>query len=63
MKKVMFNGVSPMGTLRPRRMWSPGDTLDVADDVAKELLGEPGFVLLKEPTLKKPVKPKKRQEG
>ena len=45
----MFNGVSPRGTLRPRRMWRPGEELDVADDVAEELLGEPGFVLLKRP--------------
>jgi len=49
MRKVMFNGVSPKGTLRPRRLWSPGEVLNVADDVAVELLGEPGFMLLKEP--------------
>jgi hypothetical protein len=59
-KKVMFNGVSPKGTLRPRRLWSPGDALDVADDVAGELLGETGFVLLKEPDK---VKPRKRRGG
>jgi hypothetical protein len=58
MKKIMFNGVSPKGTLRPRRMWSPGEALNVADDVAEELLGEAGFMLLKEPG-----KPRKRQEG
>jgi len=56
MRKVMFNGVSPKGTLRPRRLWSPGDVLNVADDVAVELLGEPGFMLLKEPERARPRK-------
>ena len=60
MKKVMFNGLNPRGTLRPRRMWRPGDALDVADDVAEELLGEPGFMLLKEPVK---AKPRKRKGG
>lgn len=50
MKKVWFSGVSPKGTLRPRRMWTPGDILEVADDVAEELIREPGFILLKEKT-------------
>jgi len=61
MKKVMFNGVSPRGTLKPRRMWTPGDILDVADDVSEALLREPGFVLLKEPMLKEPVLKKLRK--
>lgn len=54
MKKVMFNGVSPRGTLRPRRMWTPGDILDVADDVSEELLREPGFLLVKTELKAKP---------
>jgi len=56
MKRIMFNGVNPKGTLRPRRMWNPGDVLDVADDVAEELLGEPGFMLLKPEKTRKPRK-------
>ena len=60
MRKIMFNGVSPRGTLRPRKMWSPGEALEVADDVAEELLGEPGFVLLKKAT---PRRSRNRQEG
>jgi len=59
MKRIMFSGVNPKGTLRPRRMWSPGDVLEVADDVAEELLGEPGFMLLKP---EKPKKSKKAEE-
>ena len=57
MKKVWFNDVSPKGTLRPRRMWAPGDILEVADDVAEELIRETGFMLLKE----KPKQPKKAE--
>ena len=59
MKRIMFNGVNPKGTLRPRRMWAPGDILEVADDVAEELLREPGFMLLKP---EKPRKPGKAEE-
>ena len=55
MKKVWFSGLNPKGTLRPRRMWTPGDILEVNDDVAEELVREPGFMLLKE----KPKQPKK----
>ena len=58
MKKVWFNGVSPKGTFRPRRMWNPGDILEVADDTAEKLLREPGFSLLKE----EPKNPKKKTE-
>jgi len=47
MKKVWFNGVNPKGTLRPRRMWTSGDVLEVSDDAAKELIREPGFMLVK----------------
>ena len=59
MKKIWFNGLNPKGTLRPRRMWNPGDILLVADDVAEELLKEPGFMLLKE----KPKKPRKSKKA
>ena len=47
MKKVKFTGVRPMGTIRPRRMWRPGDVLNVENDVAKELTRTPGFTLVK----------------
>ena len=56
MKKIWFNGLNPKGTLRPRRIWNPGDVLEVADDVAEELLKEPGFILLKPEKPKKAVK-------
>ena len=57
MKKVWFKGVNPKGTMRPRRMWTPGDILEVEDRVAEELLGETGFMLLKD----KPKQSKKAE--
>jgi len=48
MRKVKFNGVRRVGTLRPRRMWIPGEVLDVEDGVAEELVGQPGFTLVEE---------------
>jgi len=46
MRKVRFSGVRRVGTLRPRRMWSPGEVLEVKDDVAEELKDLPGFTVL-----------------
>ena len=43
MKKVKFSGLRPRGTLSPRRLWRPGDTVQLEDDVAEALLREPGF--------------------
>jgi hypothetical protein len=47
MKKVKYTGVRPQGTLKPRRMWSPGEVLEVENEVAEELVGAPGFELVK----------------
>lgn len=47
MKKVKYTGVRPQGTLRPRRMWSPGEVLEVENEVAKDLVEAPGFELVK----------------
>lgn len=47
MKKIKFNGVGRVGTLRPRRVWSPGEVLKVEDEVARELAGQSGFSIVK----------------
>jgi len=46
-KKVKYTGVRRMGTMRPRRMWTPGEILEVEDEVAEELTGSPWFTLVK----------------
>jgi hypothetical protein len=48
MKKIRFNGLRPKGTLRPRRMWTPGEVLEVEDEVAGELLWETDFTQIEE---------------
>jgi len=53
MRRVMFTGFRRVGTLRPRRLWSPGEALDVEDDVAEELGSHPDFKVLKKPSKKK----------
>lgn len=50
---VRYEGVSPKGTLTPRRMWRPGDKSDVSPDVAEELLKESGFVKVRSRKKKK----------
>ena len=52
MRRVRYNGLRPMGTLRPRRMWSPGEVLEVDDDVAEELARENDFELVSKPVLR-----------
>ena len=47
MKRVKFTGVRPQGTLRPRRMWSPGEVLEVENEVARVLVEAPGFEMVK----------------
>jgi hypothetical protein len=47
MKKVKYTGVRRQGTLRPRRMWSPGEVLEVENEVAKDLVKAPGFEVVK----------------
>ena len=53
MRRVRFTGIRRVGTLRPRRMWSPGEVLEVEDDVAEELNRLPGFEMLRRPPQKK----------
>ncbi|MHA1227847.1 MAG: hypothetical protein ACTSPV_13960 [Candidatus Hodarchaeales archaeon] len=48
MRKVKFNGARRVGTLRPRRMWTPGEILEVEDGIAEELTGQPNFILVEE---------------
>ena len=60
--KVRFNGIRRLGTLRPRRMWSPGEELEVEDDVAEELADQPGFTILRRPPKKRAPKRSKVQE-
>ena len=55
MKKVKYTGVRPQGTLKPRRMWSPGEVLEVEDEVAKDLVEAPGFELVKTRRTRKKV--------
>jgi hypothetical protein len=63
MRRVKFTGISRVGTLRPRRMWSPGEVLEVEDDVAEELNRQPGFEMLRRPpTRKKVEEPEKKEE-
>ena len=63
MKKVRFTGIRRVGTLRPRRMWSPGEVLEVEDDVAEELNRLPGFEMLRRPpTKRKAEEPEKKEE-
>jgi len=43
MKKVKFGGLMPKGTLNPRRLWRPGEAVEVEDDIAEALLRDPEF--------------------
>jgi len=61
MRKVRFTGIRRVGTLRPRRMWSPGEVLEVEDDVAEELNRLPGFEMLRRPPTKA-EEPEKKEE-
>ena len=47
--KVKYTGVRPKGTLRPRRMWSPGEVLELEDGLAEDLAGERDFEILRKP--------------
>jgi len=58
MRRVKFTGVRPRGTLRPRRMWLPGEVVKVENDVARELLESPGF----ESAGRRRAKPRKGEE-
>ena len=45
--KIRFKGLRPIGTLHPRRLWRPGEIVEVDDDIGKELLKIPGFEKVK----------------
>ena len=61
MRKVRFTGIRRVGTMRPRRMWSPGEVFEVEDDVAEELNELPGFEMLRRPPTKR--KAEEPEEG
>ena len=63
MRKVRFTGINQVGTLRPRRMWSPGEVLEVEDDVAEELNRQPGFRMLRRSPRKKEKIQEPKVEG
>jgi len=50
MMKIKYHGIRKKGTANPRRIWTPGETLELQDDVAERLLQDPEF---------KPVKQKR----
>jgi len=59
MKRIRFKGARRKGTLTPRRLWAPGEVLNVNDGVADELVKDPEFQLV-EPSKKK--SPRKKNE-
>ena len=61
MRKVRFTGIRRVGTLRPRRMWSPGEVLEVEDDLAEELNRQSGFEMLRRPPRKKVKEPESEE--
>jgi len=47
MHKIKYVGNTRRGTITPRKMWWPGETMKVSPEVAEELLEDPDFVLVK----------------
>jgi len=47
LKRVRFTGPRRKGTLDPRRVWYPGEVIEVDDRVADELAMEPDFIIVK----------------
>ena len=47
MRKVRFKGIRPRGTWLPRRMWRPGEILELDDSVAQQLIREPDFEIVR----------------
>jgi len=56
MKKVKFGGLRPKGTLNPRRLWRPGEAVEVEDDIAEALLRDPEFRQVKPKTRRRRTK-------
>ena len=48
MRKIKYHGIRKKGTANPRRIWTPGEILEVQDDVAEGLLQDPEFKLVKQ---------------
>ncbi|MFW6109786.1 MAG: hypothetical protein ACOC6N_04980 [archaeon] len=44
MKKIRYVGKRLKGTLNPRRIWSPGETLELSDTIAVQLVKDPEFI-------------------
>jgi hypothetical protein len=59
MKKVKFGGLRPKGTLNPRRLWRPGETVEVEDNEAEALLRDPEFQQVKTGTRRRRTKSSK----
>jgi len=51
--KIKYTGLRRKGTMTPRRIWIPGETLEVPDSIAEELILDPEF---------SQVKPRKRRK-
>lgn len=43
MKRIRFKGARRKGTITPRRLWAPGEVVEVNDDEAETLLRDPDF--------------------
>ena len=60
MTRVKYTGVTRKGTLRPRRMWPPGEVLEVDNEIASELIKSPDFRWVR--TRKRKIKPEEKPE-
>lgn len=58
MKKIKYIGNRRKGTLNPRRIWTPQETLQIPDDVAEPLLKDSEFQeITSRRTKKRPTAP------
>lgn len=44
---VRYDGTTRMGTINPRRMWSPGDQMEVTPEIAANLIKTRGFTIVR----------------
>ncbi|MBD3206544.1 hypothetical protein GF319_09415 [Candidatus Bathyarchaeota archaeon] len=54
--KIKYTGVRPKGTIKPRKMWQPGELSEVEEELAEKLSEDPDFKILY------PEKTKKKME-
>ena len=47
MRVVKYVGEGRYGTIEPKRIWTPGETKEVSNETAKELLKDPYFIEVK----------------